>query len=222
MSDSLLAFPFSLPAPSDEPHVEWLSHENFYMSGNLSRDGTRDPEEEREIARSKEADSMLAQMQKVIITPLLEIEALELMEGKYGPFKPMIPASVPLYVALFFKRTRLCTIQAPAWIEVGHLKNLVEKEEEATEDFVEVDKYLFDNAEIFLEHCEGLREVPEIRLQLKQLEEARMRKLLRGMKEIDSDILSVPNLTFYEFRRIKEYLLPHLEMRKILRSNEEG
>lgn len=189
------------------------------MSGSLSRNETRGAglEEEREIARAKEADSMLAQMQKVIITPLLQIDALELIEGKYGPFKPMVPASIPLYVALFFKRIRLCTIHAPAWIEAGHLKNLVEKEEEATEDFVEVDKYLFDNAEIFLEHCEGLRDVPEIRLQLKQLEEARMRKLLKGVKEIDSDILSVPNLTFYEFRRIKEYLLPHLGMRKLLR-----
>jgi len=40
-------------------------------------------------------------------------------QGTYGPFRPQMPTRVPLWLALFLKRRRRCTIITPAWLQKG-------------------------------------------------------------------------------------------------------
>ncbi|KAI5184362.1 GINS complex subunit 2 [Nematocida homosporus] len=168
------------------------------------------------LSREREAEMMLAQGQLVTVVPLVGIERFELIEGPIGPLVPMAPAQVPLYAALLLKHSGQCVIQAPEWLSLSYLKRAVEREEELKDEFTETDMYLFENASVCLENCEIIEDIAEIRIQLKKLREVRMQKLLKGIEYIDTPIIGTNNLTFFEFRKIKEYLLPHLEIQKNL------
>lgn len=166
--------------------------------------------------REKAAESILAQMQRVVITPLMEIESIHLIEGEIGPFFPMVPGSAPLYLAVLLKESMRCTIHPPDWLSISYLKRAIEREEELIEEFSAVDMYLFDNASVCLEHCEVPEDISEIKVLLRHLQEIRMNKLLKGVEYIDTFLIGTNNLTFHEFRRIKEYLLPHMAIQKHL------
>ncbi|KAI5180362.1 GINS complex subunit 2 [Nematocida sp. AWRm80] len=168
------------------------------------------------IRREKEANSMLAQQESITIIPIVSMSQLNMASGTYGPFYPMIPATVPLYIALFLKHSRQCTIQAPEWLSVKYLREILSREEESPEEFTPINMYLFDNAYICLTNCDISDNTSEIRLLLSQLKEIRLKKLLKGIQYIDTPTIGTNNLTFYEFRKIKEYLLPHLEIQKRL------
>jgi hypothetical protein len=43
-------------------------------------------------------------------------------QGTYGPFRPQMPTRVPLWLALFLKRRRRCTIITPEWLQKGALR----------------------------------------------------------------------------------------------------
>lgn len=171
---------------------------------------------EGRIRREKEAEIMIAQSERVIIIPYVQMDKLEMASGTFGPFSPMAPATVPLYVAIFLRHSRLCTIQAPEWLTVGYLQRSIEREKISQDEFTEIDMYIFENAEVCIEACDITDSIAEIRILLKQLEEIRLKKLLKGVEYIDTPMIGMNNLTFYEFRRIKEYIIPHLQIQKDL------
>ncbi|EHY66495.1 GINS complex subunit 2 [Nematocida ausubeli] len=171
---------------------------------------------EQRISREREAERMLAQSERVIIIPLVGMDKLEMAVGSFGPFFPMAPVSVPLYVALFLKHSLLCTIQPPEWLGVRYLQRAVEREEISVEEFSHISMYIFENAEVCLESCDITESVGEIKMLIKQLKEIRLKKLLKGIEFIDTSVIGMNNLTFYEFRKIKEYLIPHISMQKLL------
>ncbi|KAI5171333.1 GINS complex subunit 2 [Nematocida sp. LUAm3] len=166
--------------------------------------------------RKKAAESILAQVQRVTIIPVVEIERIELIEGVIGPFFPMVPGSVPLYAAVLLKESMACSIHPPNWLSISYLKRAIEREEELIDEFSSIEMYLFDNAYICLEHCAVIEDTSEIRVLLKQLEEIRINKLLKGIEYIDTFLIGTNNLTFHEFRRIKEYLLPHMTTQRAI------
>ncbi|OAG29424.1 GINS complex subunit 2 [Nematocida displodere] len=168
------------------------------------------------VRREREGEMLLAQRQRVLITPLVSIGRLEMIEGSFGPFSPMVPATVPLYIALLLKHSSLCTVHLPDYLSTACLKRAVEKEEETEDEFGSIDMYTFENANVCLESCDSVESVSEIRVLLERLKEVRMNKLLKGFKDIDTSIIGVNRLTFYEFRRIKEYLIPHLQISRRL------
>ena len=44
---------------------------------------------------------------------------LPVSEGEFGPFRAHLPVKVPLWVALYLENHRLCTIEAPNWLNMG-------------------------------------------------------------------------------------------------------
>jgi len=171
---------------------------------------------ERRIRRESEANALLAQSQQIGVAPLVKIEQIDLMEGSFGPFSPMVPAKVPLYVALMLKHSYLCEIETPEWLSTEYLKKAITREEESAEDLSEIEMYMFDNYEACLSSCELVESVSDIRVLVERLREIRMKKLLKGFEYIDTPIIGIKNITFFEFRKIKEYILPHLEIQKKL------
>lgn len=185
------------------------------MGYNLSRIGDRFGENaERRIETEKEAEILLAQGQRIIITPLVQLDKIELMEEELGPFHPMVPIAVPLYVALLLKHSYYCTIQPPEYLSIKYLQNAIEEEEFSREEFSSIDMYIFENAYICLENCEIVEDISEIRMLIEKLKEVRLRKLLKGVEYIDTPVIGTNNLTFFEFRKIKEYILPHMEIQR--------
>jgi hypothetical protein len=41
------------------------------------------------------------------------------VQGDFGPFRPQIPAKVPLWLAIALKKRGKCRIQPPNWMTVG-------------------------------------------------------------------------------------------------------
>lgn len=179
------------------------------INGNISK----------RIVREREAEAMLAQSERVTIIPQVRMDQLEMASGSFGPFFPMAPASVPLYVAIFLRHSLLCTIQAPEWLSIGYLERSIEREEISPDEFTEIHMHIFENAEVCLEICDIAENISEIKILLRRLTEIRLKKLLKGIEYIDTPVIGMNNLTFYEFRRIKEYIIPHLQIQKNLSKN---
>lgn len=171
---------------------------------------------EERIKRERDAEKMLAQSERITIIPLVSMEKLEMAAGVFGPFSPMAPATVPLYVALFLRHALQCTIQPPEWLSIRYLQRAIENEEVAPEEFTPINMYIFENADVCLEICDITENISELKILLKRLKEVRLKKLLRGVEFIDTPVIGMNNLTFYEFRKIKEYIIPHLNIQKIL------
>ncbi|KAI5190086.1 GINS complex subunit 2 [Nematocida minor] len=171
---------------------------------------------DKRIKREREAEIMLAQSERVTIVPRVHMDKLEMASGTFGPFFPMAPASVPLYVALFLRHSLLCSIQAPEWLSIGYLQRAIENEEISLDEFSPINMYIFENAEVSLESCDITENISEIKILIKKLKEIRLKKLLKGIEYIDTSVIGMNNLTFYEFRKIKEYIIPHLEIQKNL------
>jgi GINS complex subunit 2 len=71
------------------------------------------------------------------IIPLFSYnKQLNLISGDFGPFKPSIPISVPVWVALNLHRQNKCTIRAPNWMK--SLPQLQERQENETEKLIEM------------------------------------------------------------------------------------
>ena len=49
-------------------------------------------------------------------------------QGTYGPFRPQMPTRVPLWLALFLKRRRRCTIVTPDWLHKGASQREIHRE----------------------------------------------------------------------------------------------
>jgi hypothetical protein len=55
---------------------------------------------------------------------------------KYGPFRPQIQVSVPLWLASILKKQGRCIIVAPKWLSISSLRTVLESER--TDDVFQV------------------------------------------------------------------------------------
>ena len=42
-----------------------------------------------------------------------------IVQGDFGPFRPQIPVTVPLWLGIAMKKRSKCRIQPPEWMSVG-------------------------------------------------------------------------------------------------------
>ncbi len=61
----------------------------------------------------------LAEDEIVTVVPNFEGDKLQLIMGDFGPFKPLKPVGVPLWLALSMKKKQMCSIQPPQWLHIG-------------------------------------------------------------------------------------------------------
>lgn len=65
-------------------------------------------------------NEFLAQDELITIIPNFKREnPLHLLSGDFGPFEPLTPISVPLWLALTLKKRKNCKIQIPVWMYAG-------------------------------------------------------------------------------------------------------
>ncbi|VDK56096.1 unnamed protein product, partial [Anisakis simplex] len=69
-----------------------------------------------------------------------------------GPFEASVPVSVPIWIAVHFKKRRKCQIVAPDWLSVDKLKEMIKNENDSLRltpipnCFMEIAHILIDNA----------------------------------------------------------------------------
>ncbi len=61
----------------------------------------------------------IAQDELISIIPNFRSNSLEFISGSYGPFVPLTPIAVPLWLASALKKNKRCSISPPAWLQLG-------------------------------------------------------------------------------------------------------
>jgi GINS complex subunit 2 len=72
----------------------------------------------------------LSETTLIEIIPSFRKDELHLLCGKYGPFKPLKPVKVPLWLAVQFKKSKKCKIVPPTWMNDEFLLEKVGQEKE--------------------------------------------------------------------------------------------
>ncbi len=81
------------------------------------------------------------------IIPNFKSEELKLICGTFGPFKPMKPVKVPVWLAIQLKKNKKCKIIPPIWMDYEFLVNKVELEKDI-ESLQELPYYFFEISQI--------------------------------------------------------------------------
>lgn len=148
----------------------------------------------------------ISEYEQITILPLQRMEAITLLEGTYGPFRPPITIKVPLWLAVTLKKKHKCSIQPPKWLNIETLKKKKQKEEEELEEFSDLPYHYLEISTILLDCASD--DIPysdEIKILLKDIREIRKRKIKYGLKELNSNNLNLDNLGLMEINEIRPY-----------------
>ena len=94
---------------------------------------------EEEMKISANELEYLAEYVEIEIVPRFQFNTIKLLQkcnnasGEYGPFLPLRPVIVPLWLALQLKQQRLCSISAPSWMSIAKLEETLENERQSRE-----------------------------------------------------------------------------------------
>ncbi|KAJ3413667.1 DNA replication protein psf2 [Chytridiales sp. JEL 0842] len=147
---------------------------------------------------------LIAENQMITIIPKHRMEALDLISGTYGPFRPPIKNDVPLWLALTLKKHGKCNIEPPDWMDTDQLAQKIDEEKAS--------KTASDD----------IPSLGEVRSRLKTLYDIRQEKAMAGLKYINADLmqqgsqLSLDNLGLMEINAIRPFFTRAFnEVRKI-------
>ncbi|KAG7097201.1 hypothetical protein E1B28_004572 [Marasmius oreades] len=150
---------------------------------------------------------LIASQQLIEIVPLIAMEKTAFILGAYGPLRPPIKASVPLWMAVNLKLKKKCHIIAPPWLNVEFLQNRL-NEETGNKVFSKMPFRFAEIAKILLDVAPDDLESPDkIRSLLKDLREARQAKCRDGLAVLDRGETSLSNLCAMEINEIRPFFI---------------
>ena len=96
---------------------------------------------EEEMKISANELEYLAENEEVEIVPRFQFDSIKLLQrnprsanGHFGPFLPLRPVIVPLWLALQLKQQRLCSISPPSWMSMAKLQETLDEERKSREN----------------------------------------------------------------------------------------
>ncbi|XP_065914168.1 DNA replication complex GINS protein PSF2-like [Dysidea avara] len=152
----------------------------------------------------------LAENLPISISPNFSANEIFLISGDFGPFNPLQPVNVPLWLGINLKQRQKCRINPPEWLSVEQLDQL--KSDEATSDlFTSLpSKHFFEMANLLLTNAsDDIPDCDQVRMLVKDLADIRAAKLRRGIDEMISQqqiYATVTNLTSLEIINIRPFL----------------
>lgn len=148
------------------------------------------------------------------------------VQGNFGPFRPLIPARAPLWFALALKKRQRCSIQLPAWLAVDELSRTLEAEKRG-ERFEDLPQHFFEVAHLLLESArEDIADAHRVEGLIEDLENKRHAKLRKQLAQPElgaNGLLGVTRLeglTPIEINRIRRFASGSLDM--LLRLQPQG
>ena len=155
----------------------------------------------------------LAQHELVTIVPQFTLDVVALLSGSFGPFRVHYPSPVPIWLALFLRNSKACTVRPPAWLSVENMSAVLEYEK-SNDTFAALPHYYMEVASMLLEHCsEDFAGISDVlgRL-LGEVSMCRWQKVLVGLDVFRSagvvnSGMRVTNLTCSELRRLRPVML---------------
>jgi len=166
-----------------------------------------------------------SQDELITIIPNFHGKKISLLCGDFGPFEPLIPVNVPIWLAIQFKKNRKCNIRAPEWMEIAHLKEKMDSE--VSEDntfevlpfhYVEIATQLLDSA------SDDISQADKVRTLLEDIWSRRAAKIRKGLLSItaNSHALKLNNLSAMEINGIRSLATQALQQFYTLSTNLDG
>lgn len=155
----------------------------------------------------------IGEKSNISIIPNFQLEAIHLISGEFGPFRPGIPVYVPLWFAIHIRKQQKCRIVPPFWMDVVLLEEKKE-EERQTRYFTRMpsEHYMVEAKLILSLAPEDIPQSQVIRTIIKDIWDMRTAKLRTAMDSIvkgEDDHAKLDNLTMIEINTIRP-LLPHI------------
>ncbi|AFN83230.1 hypothetical protein EROM_061390 [Encephalitozoon romaleae SJ-2008] len=158
----------------------------------------------------------IAYEELVEVEPMTSIPELCLMDKTYPPMMPLDVVRIPLYAALLLKKSNMCKIRLPSYLQLESLKAIMDTEVEKIDEYSHIHPYFFPLAGELLECCYNTENIEESKVMIEKIREIRLAKTLKGIKCLDGRALNMNNITLFEFNEVKELILGSAEVgRKI-------
>eukprot|EP00850_Spirogloea_muscicola_P006429 SM000030S11438 [mRNA] locus=s30:723855:725777:+ [translate_table: standard] len=155
-----------------------------------------------------------AENELISIVPNFQMDALYLLGGEYGPFRPQMPLQVPLWVAVALLKRQKCIIQAPEWMTLDNLKRIVQEERNSPREFqplpfhyIEITKLLISNS-----LCD-IQNKYEVETLLNDIKDVRFNKIETGLSQLDGrrHAVKLANVSAMEVNIIRAFALEALK-----------
>lgn len=128
-----------------------------------------------------------AEDELIEIIPNFRLDTLYMIQGEFGPFRPQIPTTVPIWLAVLLKKRGKCSIQLPEWMSAAEMTNVIEKERDDAKVFQPVPYHYIEISQILFD-C-ALNDIPDsykVRALVEDLREVRHGKIQDGLKSIET------------------------------------
>ncbi|KAL8603059.1 DNA replication complex GINS protein PSF2 [Nucella lapillus] len=165
----------------------------------------------------------LAEKETINIVPNFTLEEIYMIGGDLGPFRPGLPTSVPLWMAISLKQRQKCRIIAPEWMDV---ERLAEKKQEETESkfftpmpskhYLEVSQLLLQSA------TDDIPRADEVKTLIKDIWDVRTAKLRSSVDifvKSEATHAKLNHLTLMEINSVRAFLTASLDHMHLLRTN---
>ena len=156
---------------------------------------------------------------QIAINPNFRHQGMSLLSGTFGPFRPSVPVTVPLWLGIYLKRQQKCHIIPPAWMDSQVLKDKFRLEEEQ-ESFTEIDFYYMEISSLLLTYAKDDIENQAVVCRLIQdLHDLRTSKIRNSLQKIDPNAktLQLNNIASIELHLIRKLLPATLDIVKRLK-----
>ncbi|KAI5836909.1 GINS complex protein-domain-containing protein [Morchella snyderi] len=169
--------------------------------------------------------AFLAESEPITIIPRQRLDRLPLISGTLPAFHPPQRATVPLWLALLLKRQRRCNIVPPPWLTPSSLDAALKRE---------ADSPFFSAAQLPFRWLETatllLAAAPDdvgddVRVALRELREARQRKVREGVRAggVEGTYVMMNGLGAMEIAEVRGFVGGVVDgVRRIGGSREEG
>lgn len=154
----------------------------------------------------------LAEKENIKIVPNFTHGVMHLIQGDVGPFKPGLPVSVPLWLAVNLRQRQRCRLVRPDWMAVDRLEEVRDQEKEETvftempaSNIFVISNLILDVATVDIEKAD------EVRTVLKDIWDIRQAKLRKSVHQfIQGGFLTAQlnHLQLIELNTVRP-LLPH-------------
>ncbi|CAK8993098.1 unnamed protein product [Durusdinium trenchii] len=145
----------------------------------------------KDVLHLLQDDKWEAKYELISIIPKISTESyVDLVQGRFGPFRAHVPMKLPLWAALEMEEHQMCSIELPPWMEEDQLKALCTEEKANRNGFTPLPRHYMEIAFALLPLPKvfGGKEKyrQRIVLLLRELIELRRSKILEGIKLFDS------------------------------------
>eukprot|EP01061_Rhynchopus_euleeides_P004229 TRINITY_DN13506_c0_g1_i1.p1 TRINITY_DN13506_c0_g1~~TRINITY_DN13506_c0_g1_i1.p1 ORF type:complete len:269 (+),score=78.74 TRINITY_DN13506_c0_g1_i1:60-866(+) len=125
----------------------------------------------------------MAQEELVTVIPNFVMDQADFLSGRFGPFNPPDPVSVPLWLALLLKESGRCRLVTPDWMSKESLQETLKNERESAE-FQPLPFHYKEIAKLLCKWRADVRDCTEVERLLVEIDSLRDEKIRRGINKI--------------------------------------